>query len=91
MHILHNRYEFGPENETLQLIKLRTKGTRMNSWEAMTIQYHHHRESLITEQQPYDHNPLYDCIQESRSQTDNHSTIVTQTATDTSTRHADIT
>ena len=91
IHILHNRQEFDPENETLQLIKPCAKGTRMNSWEAMMIQYHQHREPRITEQQPYDHNPVYYCIQESRYQTDNHSTVVTQSATDTSTRHADIT
>jgi len=91
IHILRNRHEYGPENETLQLIRPCAKGTRMNSWEAMMIQYHHHRESLITEQQPYDHNPLYICIQESRSQTDYRSTIATRPATDTSTRHADIT
>ena len=34
----------------------------------MLLKYYH-RESLITEQQTYDHNPLYDCMQASRSQT----------------------
>ena len=64
---------------------------RMNSWEAMLIQYYHRRDSLIKEQQPYDHNSLHDCIQETRSQTDNYSTTSSQAALDTSTRNAGIT
>jgi len=53
----------------------------------MLIQYYHRRGSLIKEQQPYDHNPLYDCIQETRSQMDNHNTTSSQAALDTSTRN----
>ena len=41
-HILHNRQKYGPANETLQLIKPCTKGSRMNKWEAMRIQHRHH-------------------------------------------------
>jgi len=63
----------------------------MNSWEAMLIQYCHRKGSLFKEQQPYDHNPLYDCIQETRSQSDNHSATVSEAALDTSTRNVGMT
>ena len=72
--ILHNRHKYGPANETLRLIKPCAKGSRMNNWETMLKQHHYHSESLITEQQTYVHNPLYDCMQASRSQTLGHST-----------------
>jgi len=39
-HILHKRHKYDPANETLQLIKPCTKGSRMNNWEAMIIQHH---------------------------------------------------
>jgi hypothetical protein len=32
MHILDNRHEFGPAEETLELLKPCTKGTRTNCW-----------------------------------------------------------
>ena len=37
-HILQNTYEFGPENETLQLVKACKKRMPIGSWEAMLIQ-----------------------------------------------------
>ena len=37
MHILNNRNNFGPTEETLKLLKPCTKGTRMNCWEALFI------------------------------------------------------
>jgi len=61
--ILHNRHKYGPANETLQLIKPCAKGSPMNNWDAMIIQHSYHSESLITEQQTYEHNPMYDCMQ----------------------------
>jgi len=82
-HILQNRHEFGPQNETLQLIKTCAKGMRMNCWESISIQNFHRKCMLITEQQPYDHNPLYDCIQETGPRTDNHKTEPTQSVQDT--------
>jgi len=36
----------------------------MNCWEALFIQEHHRSGTLITEQQLFEHNPLYDLIQE---------------------------
>ena len=90
-HILHNRHKYGPANETLQLIKPCAKRSRMNNWEAMIIKHHYHNESLITEQKTYDHNPLYDCMQASRSQTLDHSTGTTPHTAGASIEHTGIT
>ena len=37
MHILNDRHDFGPTEETLKLVKPCMKGTRMNCWEALFI------------------------------------------------------
>jgi len=55
---------------------------RMNCWESMFIQNFHRKGMLIAEQQPYDHNPLYNCIQETGPRTDNHETELTQSVQD---------
>ena len=68
-HILQNKHEFGPKEEILQLLKTCTKGGRMKCWEALFIQEHHRRGTLITEQQLFEHNPLYDLIQETDTYT----------------------
>jgi hypothetical protein len=60
MHILHNRHEFGPAEETLKLLKPCTKGTQMNCWEALYKNMHHRQGLLILEQQVTDTNPLFD-------------------------------
>ena len=57
-HILQNRHEFGPQNETLQSIKACTKRMRMNCCQSMFIKNFHRKGMLIREQQPYDHNPF---------------------------------
>ena len=59
MHILNNRYVFGPETEIQKLLKHCTKGPKMNVWENLFIQEHHIRGSLILEQQVGEYNPLY--------------------------------
>jgi len=59
MHILNNRHEYGPETETLQLMKHCTKGSKMSCWENMYIQIHYIRGVLISEQQVSKLNPLY--------------------------------
>ena len=82
---------FCTANETLQLIKPCAKGPRMNNWEAMIIHHHYHSESLITEQQTYDHNPLYDCMQASRSQTLGYSTRTPPLTAGASIEHTGIT
>ena len=35
IYILHKRHEYGPAKETLQLLRPCSKGSQMNSWEAM--------------------------------------------------------
>jgi len=47
MHILHNRHEFGPAEETLKLLKPCTKGTKMNCWEALYMNMHYKQGLLI--------------------------------------------
>jgi hypothetical protein len=56
---LNNRQEFGPPQQTLQLLHPRTKGTRMNQWEMFYIQGLYSLGSLTEEQQPPEHNPLF--------------------------------
>jgi len=41
----------------------------MNCWEALFIQEYHRKGILITEQQPFEHNPLYDLTQETDTDT----------------------
>jgi hypothetical protein len=58
MHILHNRHEFGPAEETLKILKPFNKGTKINFWEALYMNMHR-RQGLIPEQVT-DTNPLFD-------------------------------
>jgi len=50
LYILINRHEYGPAEETLELLKPCNKGTRMNCWEALYMQDFHQRNILIEEQ-----------------------------------------
>ena len=59
MHILNNRHEFGPAEETLRLLKPCTKGTKMNCWEALYMYLHRKHDTLVPEQQVNDTNPLF--------------------------------
>jgi hypothetical protein len=59
-HILHNRHEFGPAEETLKLFKPCNKGTKMNCWEALYMSMHYKQGLLIPEQQVTNTNPLFD-------------------------------
>ena len=58
-HILDNRHEFGPAEETLKLLKPCSKGSRMDCWESLFIHLHHRHNILIGEQQANDNNPLF--------------------------------
>jgi len=60
MHILHNRHEFGPAEETLKLLKPCTKSTKMNCWEELYVNMHYKQGLLIPEQQVADTNLLFD-------------------------------
>ena len=66
VHILQNRHEYGQAEDTLQLLKACTKGSKMTSWENMYIQKYHDHGTLITEQKITEHNPLYDLIDNTR-------------------------
>jgi hypothetical protein len=58
-HILNHCHEFGPADNTLQLLKPCTKGTLMKCWETFFTQKLHQRSMLINEQHPHDTNHLY--------------------------------
>jgi len=60
----------------MQLVKTRTKGKHMNSREAMYIQEYHGKGMLVTQQQPGDHNVLFDIIQ-TITPRDNHGLLHT--------------
>ena len=47
----------------------------MNCWEAMFIQRYHRRGELITEQQLYGNNPLFELIHETGTETSNTVTV----------------
>jgi hypothetical protein len=59
LHILNNNHDYGTAEETLELLKLCHKGTRMNFWKTFYIQLFHQHGTLINEQQVNDINPLY--------------------------------
>ena len=59
-HILDNRHEFGPAEETLKLLKPCSKGSRMDCWESLFIHLHHRHKILIDEQQANDNKPLFE-------------------------------
>jgi len=59
-HILDNRHEFGPAEETLKMLKPCSKGSRMDCWESLFIHLHHRHNILIDEQQANDNNPLFE-------------------------------
>jgi hypothetical protein len=63
MHILNNNHQYGPIEETLQLITPCNKGTRMNCLENFYIQLHQKLGSLIEEQNTYEYNTLFALIQ----------------------------
>jgi hypothetical protein len=60
MHILHNKHEFGPAEETLKLLKPSNKGIKMNCWEALYMNMRYKQDVLIPEQQVTDTNSLFD-------------------------------
>ena len=58
-HILDLRHEYGTAKDTLKLIQQCRKGQQMNSWENLYIQMYQQQGVLISEQQVYEHSPLY--------------------------------
>jgi hypothetical protein len=59
MHILVNKHEFGPAEETMKLLKPCRKCTKMNSWEALFMHIHDKQNILISEQHVADNDPLF--------------------------------
>ena len=59
MHILHNRHQFCPADETLKLLKPCNKGIKMNCWEALYMNMLH-KQGLLISEQVTDTNPLFD-------------------------------
>jgi len=60
MHILHNRHQFGPADETLKLLNPCSKGKKMNCWETLYMNILYKQSLLISERQVTDNNPLFD-------------------------------
>ena len=60
MHILQNIHEYGPEKETMHLIKKCHKGSHMDSWEALYMYIYHKQRILIDEQQVAETNDIFD-------------------------------
>jgi len=62
LHILNNRHEHGPQEETVQLVKSCTQDKHMNRWENIYILEYQRKGMRVKEQQPGDHNVLFDII-----------------------------
>jgi len=60
MHILHNRHQFGPADETLKPLKPCNESTKMNCWEAIYMNMFYKQGLLIPEQHITDTKPLFD-------------------------------
>jgi hypothetical protein len=62
LHILDNRHEYGPIQDTMQLIKPCSKCRNMNIMENLYIQIFHRQGILIDEQFATERNPLFQLI-----------------------------
>jgi len=62
LHILQNRHEYGPMNETMRLLKQVHKTTSLIPYERLYIQTLHQAGKLIPEQYPGDPNPLLQAV-----------------------------
>jgi hypothetical protein len=62
LHILDNRREYGPIQNTMHLLKPCSKGRNMNTMENMYIQNLHRQGILIEEQYVNEKNPLFQLI-----------------------------
>ena len=59
-HILQNIHEFGPEKDTMQLVKKCQKSSHMDCWEALYMYAYRKQHILIDEQQVNDTNDIFD-------------------------------
>ena len=62
IHILHNRYEYGPTNITMSLLHPVHKSQRMNSSENFYTHLFQQHITIINEQSQTDENPFFNLI-----------------------------
>ena len=62
LHILHNKHEYGPINDTTTLLKHINKTILLIAFEQLHIQSYHQHKQLIPEQHKGKHNPMYQLI-----------------------------
>jgi hypothetical protein len=61
-YVNNNQHEYGPMQDSMQLIKICKKGWHMNITENLYIQCYHRQQLLIGEQYVADKNPLFQLI-----------------------------
>jgi hypothetical protein len=59
LHILQNTHEYGPISDTMTLLQPVNKPNMLIPYEQFYIQSFHNENSLIPEQHPGEHNPLF--------------------------------
>jgi hypothetical protein len=62
LHILNNKHEYGPIDNTMTLLKYINKTSLLLPYEQLYIQSHHQHKQLISEQYIGKHNPIYQLI-----------------------------
>jgi hypothetical protein len=61
-HVLQQRHEYGPIQETMSPVQHASKSKRMDTLEPLHIQKYHHKHQLIPEQNPHEYNPLFQLL-----------------------------
>jgi hypothetical protein len=61
-HILNNKHEYGPIDNTMTLLKHINKTSLLLPYEQLYIQTYHQHKQLISEQHIGEHNPTYQLI-----------------------------
>jgi hypothetical protein len=62
MHILNCKHEYGNINDTMTLLKHVNNPSPLLPYEKIYIQIFHHNNNLIQEQQPNEHNTMFQLI-----------------------------
>ena len=62
LHILQNRHEYGPMNETMRLLKQVNKMTSLIPYNCLYIKTLHQTGKLIPEEYPGDPNPILQAV-----------------------------
>jgi organic radical activating enzyme len=61
-HILQNNHEYGPIEQSMELLWKENKGKKMNTWENYYIQYFTYHNNIIEEQTCAKRNPLFQLV-----------------------------